>query len=306
MTASSVPNKALVTGAGGFIARHLIAALETGGCRVTGVDSRPADQGQRETVCADICDTGAMTDLMVRERPDAVFNLAAVLGRDEGGQALRSCITVNLEGALTVARTAAAAGVKRIVLMGSAEELGEQPGPHDEDMAAQPLSPYGISKAAMTWMALATYRELGAPVVVMRPTTVYGPGQPEALFVSQAVRAAVGGQRFEMSAGTQCRDMVFVSDVVRALVAAATAPDVAGQIINVASGQPRALRDVAARIWELSGTEAELVVGAIDADQAQKADTWGDPSKAERLLSWSAETGIDEGLEATIEAARSA
>ncbi|MFP6608774.1 MAG: NAD-dependent epimerase/dehydratase family protein [Deltaproteobacteria bacterium] len=297
--------KAVVTGAAGFIASHLIAELEAGGWQVTAVDSRVCEDG-RPTVEADIRDAAAMFDLMMAVRPDAVFNMAGVLGRDDPAESLRACIEVNLMGAMTVLRAAAGAGASRVVLMGSAEELGEQPGPHTEDMATRPLSPYGISKAAMTWMARATHRASGSPAVVMRPTTVYGPRQPRALFVSQAVHAAAGGQRFEMSAGTQRRDMVFVSDVVRALAAAATAPDVAGEIINVASGQPRALRDVAARIWELSGTEAELVVGAIDADQAQKADTWGDPSKAERLLSWSAETGIDEGLLATIEAARSA
>ncbi len=270
------------------------------------MDSRPGNSaGGRPTLTADICDAGAMEELMGRERPDAVFNLAAVLGRDKTEAALRSCMEVNLRGALTVLRAATAAGAQRVILMGSAEELGDRPGPQTEDMEPRPLSPYGISKAAMTWMALATHRESGAPVVVMRPSTVYGPGQPAALFVAQAVGAAVGEGRFEMSEGRQRRDMVFVTDVARGLVAAAATPQADGEIINLSSADPRPLREVASRIWELTDSRAELAIGALEASRAQLADTWGDNSKARRLLGWSPVVDLDSGLEATIAAARS-
>lgn len=297
--------KALVTGASGFIACHLIAELERCDWQVTGVDSRAAQAADlRPYLVADIRDAQVMGELFERESPDVVFNMAGVLARQKGPTALRVAMDVNLGGAITVLRAAVGAGVKRVVLMGSAEELGDQPGPHTEDMEPRPLSPYGISKAGMTWMALAMHRESRAPVVVMRPSTVYGPGQPEALFVSQAVRAAVGGERFEMSAGKQRRDMVFVSDMARALVAAATAPNVDGEIITIAAGTAYALRDVAKRIWELSGSSAELSIGQRPASGAELADTWGDPSKASRLLDWSVRVGLDDGLRATIEAVR--
>ena len=132
---------------------------------------------------------------------------------------------------------------------------------------------YGMSKAAMTGMAQSIYRESNCPVVIIRPCTAYGPGQPSSMFISQAVNSAVGGKTFRMTHDKQRRDLVFVKDLVQALVIAATAPGINGEIINIASGKAHALRDVAKRIWELSDSKGKLIIGGRKAVNSELVDT---------------------------------
>src|SRR5262249_58147072 len=134
-------------------------------------------------------------------------------------------------------------GVRRIVIAGSAEEYGSQAGPLNERLSLKPSTGYGISKALATKHALALNAREGCPVVVVRPFSVYGPGQPREMFVAQAVEAAVRGVPFKMSIGEQKRDLVFVADVARGLIRAAMTPRIEGKVINRATGLPYRLRE---------------------------------------------------------------
>jgi nucleoside-diphosphate-sugar epimerase len=192
-------------------------------------------------------------------------------------------------------------GVRRVVLLGSAEEYGAQDGPLREDMPLRPLTFYGITKAAATSLALAMHAAGGCPAVILRPFTVYGPGQPKDMFVAEAVEAAVAGEPFRMSQGEQRRDFIYVQDLVEALLASALAPGLEGHVVNVGTGRARRLRDVAERIWQLTGSTAPLLVGARPASPHQLHDTWADTSAARRLLGWQPRVELDQGLAEAIE-----
>src|SRR5260370_25291521 len=104
--------------------------------------------------------------------------------------------------------------------------------------------------------------ERGCAVVVLRPFTVYGPGQPPDMFVASALAAALLGHPFEMSAGEQKRDLVFVEDVVEALLVAARTPGLEGRAVNVGTAQAHPLPEVAAPIWDRTGSETPPRAGA--------------------------------------------
>ena len=198
---------------------------------------------------------------------------------------------------------ARSAGVERIIIIGSADEYGNQvvEGPLNESLELHPVSPYAMSKAAATGVALAMHASNGLPVVILRPFTVYGPGQPRNMFVSEAIDCAVRGEAFRMSEGCQTRDLVYIDDAIRAFLAAAQAPDVEGKVINIGSGRAYALRDVAELIWRLSETRAPLMIGARNAGADELHDTWADVTRARALLGWEATTSLEEGLRLTIE-----
>src|SRR5262249_20732714 len=167
-------------------------------------------------------------------------------------------------------------------------------------------STYGASMAASAQFARALHASQGCPVVVLRLFSVYGPEQPAEMFVAQAIACAVRGEPFEMTEGRQRRDLVYVNDVVTALLAAAQAPGVEGKVIHVGSGQAHALRDVAQLIWRLSESEAPLRIGARPAPAEELHDTWADITLARRLLNWYPEVDLEAGLGATIEWAQEA
>jgi len=311
MQSSSENQTVAVTGATGFIGRYLTAALLAEGTRPvvlarsrTRPQEPPWNDDRIEWVPVELTDEGAVLEVLERERPGVLFHLAGTRGRDGETSASLAAAEVNVHATVRVLDAATKAGVGRIVAVGSAEEYGPQPVPYHEGLPWRATSPYGISKAAATGLALAMQAEDGTPVVVLRPFTVYGPGQPGHMFIAQAVAAAVADEPFDMSHGEQRRDLIFVEDVVRAFIAASRAPGVEGRVINVGTGAAHRLRDVAELIWEITGTSAPLNIGKRQVASDQFQDTWADITLAQRLLDWSPSVALPSGIEATVEAAR--
>jgi UDP-glucose 4-epimerase len=302
-----------VTGATGFIGRHLIAALLADGVRPVVLarsqaqpEELPWSDERVLWVRVDLDDGAAVRQVLENHQPEVLFHLAGTRGREGEASAALAVADVNVHAAVHVLDAATKAGVARIVAVGSAEEYGPQPVPYHEGLPWRATSPYGISKAAATGLALAMHAEDGTPVVVLRPFTVYGPGQPDHMFIAQAVTAAVTEEPFEMSHGEQRRDLIYVEDVVRAFIAASRAPGVEGRVINVGTGAAHRLRDVAELIWEITGTSAPLQIGKRQVASDQFQDTWADITLAQRLLDWSPSFALPSGIEATVEAARTA
>jgi nucleoside-diphosphate-sugar epimerase len=292
-----------VTGATGFIGGHLVERVVAAGARPLLLARAPREGAFAgkpvEWAALDLLDLHAIDHVLERARPRTLFHLAGTRGGD-APLAPAACARLNVAATLQLLEAAKRSGVGRIVILGSAEEYGPQEGPLGEELDLRPTSAYGISKAAATRLAQVLHAETGCPVVVLRPFTVYGPGQPADMFVASALAAALLGRPFEMSAGEQKRDLVFVEDVVDALLMAARTPGLEGRVINVGTGQAHPLRHVAERIWELTGSKAPLRVGARSASPDQRHDTWADTRLARRLLGWEPRFDLDHGLMETI------
>jgi len=294
----------LITGGGGFLGGHLTRALLGRGDRPLLV-SRSADPARlpldlRDEVrleAVDLCDAAQVERLFTRERPTTVFHLAGARGRDAAA-AIR-CAEVNVTATLRVLEAAMRHGAARVVMTGSAEEYGAQAGMLAESLPTRPASVYGITKAAGTALALAL-AEQGCPVTVLRPFTVYGPGQPSEMFLAAALKAAVSGRAFQMTEGRQRRDLVYVTDVAEALLAAAAAP-VTGRVINIGTGQGHPLCDVARLVWRLAESAAPLQIGARPAAAHELFDTCADITLARELLGWTPRVELESGLRRTVE-----
>jgi len=249
-------------------------------------------------------EVGASRQVLQTLKPKVLIHLAGTRGRGDVRGAQVACDELNVRATLELLESAMANGAERIVILGSAEEYGNQPGPHIESSSPQPTSIYGKSKALATSQALTLYKEAGCPVVIVRPFTVYGPDQPNDMFIAEAVDAAVRGADFRMSEGNQKRDLVFVEDIVQGIIAAATTPNIEGTVINLGSGIARTLRDAAQRIWELAGARSPLMIGARSAQPQELYDTWADITLAQRLLNWNPAVSLETGLERTIDHVR--
>jgi nucleoside-diphosphate-sugar epimerase len=303
--------KVMVTGGSGFLGQHLVRALVETGARPTLLTrtlnqhgSLDGVQNSVRRVQLDLLDHERVREFLLEEKPATLFHLAGTRRCDDGTSACVSCAKLNVGATVQLLDAARRAGVRRVVIMGSADEYGDQQGPLHEGLHARPVSAYAVSKYAATSFAQAMHASEGCPVVVLRPFSVYGPHQPAFMFVAEAIKCAVTGMPFRMSEGTQQRDLVFVEDVVRALLAVARAPEVEGRVINIGSGQPRRLRDVAALIWQLSESRAPLLVGARPAPVDETHDTWADIRLAREILNWEPRVNLENGLRATIQWAR--
>jgi UDP-glucose 4-epimerase len=300
-----------VTGATGFIASHLVPQLVAAGCQPI-LLSRSWNENVhfaalREHVRwveMDLTRRESFEQILQKEKPATLFHLGGVRPRTDARDEAVRCDEINFHATVSLLEAAMLAGVRRIVIMGSSEEYGNQSGPLHEGLSLRPATPYGVSKAKATARALEMHSRDGCPVVVLRPFSVYGPAQPPDMFVAEAVDCAVRTLPFKMSHGEQKRDLVFVADVVRGLINAAYAPGIEGLVINLGTGKAHRLRDVAERIWKMTETQAPLLIGHRHAAPEKLYDTWGDITLARRLLGWEPVIDLDTGLRQTIGWAR--
>jgi UDP-glucose 4-epimerase len=258
--------KCLVTGGAGFIGSNLVDALVARGDDVTVLDD--LSTGKRENLSgalsagatlevADVADAGAVAAIFASVQPEAVFHLAAQIDvRHSVADPARDA-TVNVLGTLAVLEAARAAGTRRVVfsstgggLYGDAELI-----PTPEDHPIHPLAPYGQSKLAAEGYGELYTRLHGLSTIALRYGNVYGPRQD--VHGEAGVVAIFCGQLVEQRVptvfgdGTQTRDWVEVSDVVRANLLAADA-ELTGPV-NIGHGRETSVLDLLAALDAVDG-----------------------------------------------------
>ncbi|MDE3065282.1 MAG: GDP-mannose 4,6-dehydratase [Acidobacteriota bacterium] len=235
--------RTLITGAGGFVGRHLAAHLRERGDQVTGFD--------RE---CDVTDRDAVTRRVAAADPEVVVHLAALAHVGESWADPERTRLVNVVGTANVLAASRAAGDALVIVVSSADVygvVGEGDLPLRETHPASPVSPYAQSKREAELVALDA-ASMGQRVIIVRPFNHVGPGQATSFVVpalASRLLEARAARRGEIAVGdlSARRDFTDVRDVVRAYALLAR-HGAAGEVYNVASGVDVALSDVAARL----------------------------------------------------------
>lgn len=302
--------RVLVTGAAGFVGRHLVGKLRELGTEICATD-RPGvafPEQWHESVRCDEVDLSkpTFTSQLVEEfAPQVIIHLAAMTDVAREWKNLRKALTANVVTTVNVLEAAGGMDeLPRVVLLGTSEEYGDQVAPFNEKMQSRPVSPYSWSKSAVTHMAGMAWRTFGLPTVVLRPFLVYGPGQPPGMLIPSLIRALAAGEEFEMTAGEQSRDLVYVADVADAILRAGLSTRAVGEIINVCSGNEVQVREVARTIARELDAEHLLKLGALPYRKGEAMRFVGDPHRARTLLGFTARTRLEDGLAATVASLR--
>src|SRR5438067_3057516 len=196
--------RALITGVGGFVGRHLLQHLQEEGDEVCGLGRAGDLLGLRDTRVfhADLADRAAI-DRVVREtRPEAVYHLAAQSSPAESLNDPWATIGNNLQAQINLFEALLSAGARpRALVVGSSDEYG-QVGPNDvpthEDVPLRAATPYAVSKVGQDVMGCQDFAQHGLPVVRVRPFNHTGPGH-DARFVIPSFAQ----QLAEMEAGVR-------------------------------------------------------------------------------------------------------
>lgn len=299
----------LVTGGAGFIGSHLVHALVRMGRRVRVVDDLSSGRRERLDVIWDSIDFRE-TDLTQADiRPllhgvSRVFHLAAV---PSVSRSVREPLVSHGAAATATLRLLCAArdaGAERFVLSSSSSVYGETgTSAKREDQRLDPVSPYGVAKAAAEMYARVFARLYGLPTVALRYFNVFGPRQEPAsqyaavipLFIT---RALAGDELAIFGDGEQTRDFTYVENVVLANARAATSGNV-GAVYNIAAGRPRTLHELIATLEEI--LEAKLRVTYRPARPGDIKHSFADTTLAARELGWTPTVTFEEGLRRTVE-----
>jgi nucleoside-diphosphate-sugar epimerase len=184
---------------------------------------------------------------------------------------------------------------ERVVLASSSSVYGNIPeGLAHEDRVLKPLSPYGVSKAAVETL-MGAYVARGASVVALRFFTVYGRGQRPDMALHRIIEAGLGGPAFELrGSGCQARDFTHVDDVAAAIEASLFAPVAPGTVCNVGAGRPVSLTELISTVERQLGRE--VPVTRVPAANGDPSRTAADPVRARRLLGWSPSVSLEDGV----------
>jgi nucleoside-diphosphate-sugar epimerase len=278
----------VVTGAAGFLGSALVSALAARGDRVVAVDRRPvpARPGVRP-LTADLLDADEAVAAALRAA-EAVFHLAGRPGvRDSGPAADAARARDNVRATAAVLRQVPPR-TPLVVTSSSSVYGGARGRPSAERDPLRPLGGYARSKAVVEALCAARAAAGGA-VTVARPFTVAGPGQRPDMAVARWLAAVRAGRPVTiLGSPARTRDVTDVRDVVRALVLAAER-DVPGAL-NVGTGRPHTLADLAAAVCAAAGAPVEVLVRPAGAEEPPA--TWADTGRIGRLLGFVPRTDL--------------
>jgi UDP-glucose 4-epimerase len=295
----------LVTGASGFIGRHLARRLALAAPRLFLAMRKPASLASGEVLEMDLTEPGTIERCLSAARPDIVFHLGAFtdVSRNPGLEAKH--VAVNYQGTLSLARALAGRPLKRMIHFGTCEEYGDGAVPFVESQEPRPVSPYSASKVRATLAMRELWKKERFPVVIVRPFLTYGPGQDGDRFLAQVVRAAVSDETLPMTPGEQTREFNHIEDVVEGLLQAAVKEGIEGEIINIACGEERRLDEVARLVYRLAGATTGPGLGALPYRKGEAMRFFGSTEKCTRLLDYRPCIRFEEGIENLIDRERS-
>ncbi len=299
-------NRALVTGGAGFIGSHLVDELVTNGCRVTVLDNLSTGHrhnidhlGDRiDFVEGDIRDAG-LVDQVVKGC-EVVFHQAAVVSVTQSVQDPSHSCEVNDLGTVRVLDASRRNGVRRVVMASSSAVYGDDPQmPKTEGMTPRPLSPYAVQKLTGESYATVFGQLYGLETVCLRYFNVFGPRQDPSSPYSGVIsifmtKASAGQAPIIHGDGGQSRDFVYVKDVVRANILAATEARAAGRVFNVGTGTFIRIHDLWKLIGELSNINIDPVFGPARAGDIR--DSVSDIGEIGRALGFSPKVEFRQGL----------
>ena len=297
--------RVLITGANGFIGKHLSHALFEKNFYLIGfVRGSMRQEYLAEQYEIDILDETAIRDVIYSVRPRVVVHLAANKSRGVDDSSCSEAYKTNLMGSLNLIEACRGLPtLTKFVFLGSSDEYGELPVPFKESDNEAPCNAYGASKLAVTELLKSLSRSIQFPSVILRPTVVYGPGQDESMFIPALVKTLIAGKNFDMTLGEQTRDFVYVSDLVEAIIKSFSATNVDGKVINISSCKPIRIDALAKMTAKLLSESAEslLVFGAKEYRLGEAMNYWADNNLAMHLLGWSPQVSINDGIKQTIE-----
>jgi UDP-glucose 4-epimerase len=297
----------LITGAAGFLGSALANQLAREGHQVRALDD--LSTGDPQVLSPDVHFTrGDVNDRpklwTLLQEVDCVYHLAARISVQESILYPREYNAANVGGTVSLMEAMRDVGVHRVVLASSGAIYGDQPTqPLNESMQPTPRSPYAVSKLAAEYYIRTIGGLWGIETTSLRIFNAYGPGQhipaSHPPIVPHALRQALrNGSLVVHSDGLQTRDYVYVDDVTSAMVAAATAPNINGLVINVGSGVETSVRALLGLVLSSSGSHTNVIYNPkIEGGVSRMC---ADLTLAAQKLNFKPSISLEEGLRLTL------
>jgi len=303
----------LVTGAGGFIASHLVETLARQGARVRAFvryNSR-GDPGLLQMLPSDLIKQIEIVPGDLRDLPTIqaamlgialVFHLGALISIPYSYRHPTEVVETNILGTLNVLLAAGDRGIQRLIHTSTSEVYGTAlQVPIDESHPLQGQSPYSASKIGADKLVESFYCTYDLPVVTLRPFNTYGPRQSARAVIPTIITQALTGPVVRLGNLNTRRDFTYISDTVHGFLLAAQAPGIEGQTFNLGAGSEVRIADLAQQIIQLTGRPIQIEVEAerLRPEKSEVQRLLSDNHRARERLGWEPAISLDQGLRET-------
>lgn len=302
----------LVTGGAGFIGANVVEGIVAKGERVRVLDNLSTGkeenlhefEGKIEFIKGDIRDKNCV--ITATEGADYVLHLAANRAVLRSVDDPEETNEVNVTGTLNILLAARDAKVKRVVFSSSSSVYGDTDKyPSSEDDKPNPISPYAASKVMGEYYCKIFTKLFGLSTVSLRYFNVFGPKQnPESkysavipIFIDCILKGVSPEVHWD---GKQSRDFSYVDNVVHGNLLAAKAPNVDGEIFNIACHEEYSVLDILEHLKKiLKVKDVEPKFAPKRAGDVRR--TFADIEKAKKMMGFKVQTRFEKGLEKTVE-----
>ena len=302
----------LVTGAGGFVGSHLVEQLLARGARVRAMVHgdplyRPGhlaglEHPALELIGGDVRDaafTRAATQGM-----DTIFHLAAVTSVAYAYAHPEETLQTNGLGTQHICAGAREAGVRRLVHTSTAGVYGNarEEAPIAETHPVMGCNPYTSGKLAGDFTAQAYHLSYDLPVTTVRLFNVYGPRMGRYLIMPAIIQQLLKGPALHLGDLSPTRTFTYVDDIVRAYLRMAEVEEMLGETVHFGSTNAISMRELVEKIAAIMAVPYELIQDPARLRPA-KSEIYRiqvNHEKATRVLGWTPEVSLEEGLRRTI------
>ena len=299
----------VVTGGYGFIPSHLVDGLilekpsrlivldnfsQSG---AHNLDEAKKNFGKLKIFKCDIAEQKELRAIIHKGSVDVIFHLAT-LSLNESLIRPKKVIETILSMAINLLELQRKGGFKTLIMMSSSEAYGSAKfAPMSEDHPLMPNTPYAAAKASADLLAFSYCKTFGNDVSIVRSFNNYGPRQNARLggVVTSTIEALLLGRTpVLLGRGDQSRDFLFVGDTVRGILDIYKKPATREQVINLGSGKKTKIKDLIKMLIEISGKQTNHLIKA--GRKSDVSEHLADISTARKLLNWSPQTNLRNGL----------
>ncbi len=291
----------LITGGNGFIGSHLCLRFNKEKTNIY-ILSRNVNASIYHSIHCDINDRAELEKAICLCKPDYIFHLAAFKERTKDIDKLYEALNVNLFGTLNIFHCLLKNNINsKVVLLGTGEEYGSARSPYTIKTREIPVSDYSLAKLCTTKLSEFIFNEYQLPLVIIRPSLVYGPGQNDDMFLPVLIQSVLSRKKIEITAGEQLRDYIFIDDLVSLILEASALDSINGEIINAGTGVSLKIRELANKVEKITGYPGYIDYGAKEYRKNEVMDYRLDMTETFTKLKWRPQVTIDEGLKRTID-----
>jgi nucleoside-diphosphate-sugar epimerase len=295
----------LITGATGFVGSCLLRELISRGERVHLILRREAKLWRIKDILSktnvhinDLSNVDKLSKLVSKIRPDVIYHLATY-GAYPSQSDADLCIKTNISGTWNLLNATADIDYELFVNTGSSSEYGFKTAPMKENDLLEPASYYAVTKSSQTLLCSYFAKKNKKPVVTLRLFSVYGPYEEGSRFIPTLLKSLYFHKKMSLVSPTIARDWIYVGDVVDAYLLVNKLSKYGGEVFNIGTGVQKTIKEVIESAVEATREKTTFKWKGMK-NRIWDTDYWvADNSKAAKLLKWSPNVDLAQGLSLT-------